>query len=142
LSKAKGVVRLACLPSCAATLLPDVIARFQLDHPAVTFEVEDALNSSIITLVREDRVDFGIGMADENDGDIEQIKLFDDAMMVVHPEGHPIAAAPTISVETLAAYPADPDEPRQQRARPGGRRVHRGSPTAHREAETAKAHRG
>jgi DNA-binding transcriptional LysR family regulator len=104
-SKAKGVVRLACLPSCAATLLPDVIARFQLDHPDVTFEVEDALNSAITTLVREDRVDFGIGMADENDDDIEQIKLFDDAMMVVHPEGHPIAAAATISVETLAAYP-------------------------------------
>ena len=104
-SKAKGLVRLACLPSCAATLLPDLIARFQLEHPNVTFEVEDALNSAIATLVREDRVDFGIGMADQNDGDLEQIKLFDDAMMLVHPEGHPVAEAPTISVETLAAYP-------------------------------------
>jgi DNA-binding transcriptional LysR family regulator len=104
-SKAKGLVRLACLPSCAATLLPDLIARFQLEHPNVTFEVEDALNSAIATLVREDRVDFGIGMADQNDGDLEQIKLFDDAMMLVHPEGHPVAEAPAISVETLAAYP-------------------------------------
>lgn len=104
-SKAKGLVRLACLPSCAATLLPDLIARFQLDHPNVTFEVEDALNSAIATLVREDRVDFGIGMADQGDGDLEQIKLFDDAMMVIHPEGHPVAEAATISVEILAAYP-------------------------------------
>lgn len=104
-SKAKGVVRLACLPSCAATLLPDLIARFQTDHPNVTFEVEDALNSSIASLVREDRVDFGIGMADEHDGDLEQLKLFDDAMVVVHPEEHPIAAEPTISVAILAAHP-------------------------------------
>ncbi|USQ98241.1 LysR family transcriptional regulator [Caulobacter sp. RL271] len=104
-SKTKGLVRLACLPSCAATMLPELIARFQLDHPNVTFEVEDALNSAIATLVREDRVDFGIGMADANDDDLEQIKLFDDAMMLVHPEGHPVADAPTISVETLATYP-------------------------------------
>lgn len=104
-SKAKGVVRLACLPSCAATLLPDLIARFQVDHPDVTFEVEDALNSSIATLVREDRVDFGIGMADENDGDLEQIKLFDDTMMVVYPQNHPIADRPDVTVEALAAYP-------------------------------------
>jgi len=104
-SKAKGVVRLACLPSCAATLLPDLIARFQLDHPNVTFEVEDALNSSIATLVREDRVDFGIGMADEADGDLEQIKLFDDALIVVHPAGHPIAEPAKVTVEALASHP-------------------------------------
>ncbi|KQV55634.1 MULTISPECIES: LysR family transcriptional regulator [unclassified Caulobacter] len=104
-SRAKGVVRLACLPSCAATLLPDLIARFQLDHPNVTFEVEDALNSAIATLVREDRVDFGIGMADGGAADLEQIKLFDDALTVVYPEGHPVADAAEVTVETLAAYP-------------------------------------
>jgi DNA-binding transcriptional LysR family regulator len=104
-SRAKGVVRLACLPSCAATLLPDLIARFQIDHPNVTFEVEDALNSAIATLVREDRVDFGIGMADGAAADLEQVKLFDDALTVVYPEGHPVADVADITVETLAAYP-------------------------------------
>jgi len=104
-SRAKGVVRLACLPSCAATLLPDLIARFQLDHPNVTFEVEDALNSAIATLVREDRVDFGIAMADGDAADLEQVKLFDDALTVVYPEGHPIADAEDVTVAALAAYP-------------------------------------
>lgn len=104
-SRAKGVVRLACLPSCAATLLPDLIARFQLDHSNVTFEVEDALNSAIATLVREDRVDFGIAMADADAADLEQVKLFDDALTVVYPEGHPIADVADVTVETLAAYP-------------------------------------
>jgi len=104
-SKAKGVVRLACLPSCAATLLPDLIARFHVDHQNVTFEVEDALNSAIATLVREDRVDFGIGMAEAGAADLEQVKLFDDALTVVYPDGHPIADAADVTVETLAAYP-------------------------------------
>lgn len=104
-SKVKGVVRLACLPSCAATLLPDLIARFQIDNPSATFVVEDALNSRVATMVREDRVDFGIGMADGEAGDLDLTRLFDDTLQIVHRQDHPIAQAPVIDVETLSLYP-------------------------------------
>ena len=84
-NRVKGVIRLACLPSCAASVLPNVIRDFQRENPEVTFVVRDVVNSSIASLVRSSEVDFGIAVKENLHSDLELIPLFNDTLHVVYP---------------------------------------------------------
>src|ERR1051326_8019649 len=88
--KAGRVIRLACLPSCAATLLPDLILKFRLQNPDTIFIVEDAINTQIHSLVREGRADFGICAQEGDDPDLLFEELFQDRLQIVHRAHHPI----------------------------------------------------
>lgn len=101
-TRAKGVIRMACLPSCAASLLPDVIRRFQDENTGVTFVVRDVVNSNIVSLVRSSEVDFGIAVMEEVHSDLEWTPLFSDMLHVVYPATD-APAANTGSCATLFA---------------------------------------
>jgi DNA-binding transcriptional LysR family regulator len=83
--RVKGVIRCACLPSCAASVLPNVIRDFQRDNPEVTFVVRDVVNSNIASLVRSSEVDFGIAVQDKIHSDLDSIPLFEDTLQIVYP---------------------------------------------------------
>jgi DNA-binding transcriptional LysR family regulator len=83
-TRAKGVIRLACLPSCAASLLPDLIREFTEESPGVTFVVRDVINSMIPALVRSGDVDFGVAVRDDAHSDLEWLRLFSDELHVVY----------------------------------------------------------
>ena len=88
-TRAKGVIRLACLPSCAASLLPDVIREFQQENAGVTFVVRDVVNNNIASLVRSREVDFGIGVEEEAHSDLEWTRLVRDELHVVYARSGP-----------------------------------------------------
>lgn len=104
-ARSGGVVRLACLPSCAATLLPDLIRRFRADRPEATFLVEDAVDAKVRARVIEGAVDFGICAHDGEDPELELDPLFDDQLQAVLRPGHPLAQADRITVEDLTRQP-------------------------------------
>ena len=83
-NRVKGVIRLACLPSCAASVLPNVIREFQRNNPEVTFVVRDVVNSNIASLVRSSEVDFGISVQDNSHSDLESVALFTDTLQIVY----------------------------------------------------------
>ena len=83
-TRTKSVIRLACLPSCAASLLPDLIRDFVRDYPGVTFVVRDVINSIIPALVRSSEVDFGVALRDDRSSDLQWIALFSDDLHVVY----------------------------------------------------------
>lgn len=104
-TRAKGVIRLACLPSCAASLLPDLIREFTEEAPGVTFVVRDVINSMIPALVRSGDVDFGVGVRDDAHSDLEWLRLFSDELhMVYTAQGSDESAAPPTAAE-LASGP-------------------------------------
>ena len=94
-TRAKGVIRLACLPSCAASVLPEVIREFQQENAGVTVVVRDVVNSNILSLVRSREVDFGIAAKEDIHSDLEWRGLFSDELHVVYalPELSPEEAA-------------------------------------------------
>jgi len=104
-AKRHGIVRLACLPSFASTLLPGVIARFRARHPRVSFVLKDAVGKHIVSMVREEVVDFGIGVVDAEEPDLETLYLMRDRMHVVFPRCHPLAKARKVTIDSLKAYP-------------------------------------
>ena len=90
ITRAKGgLIRLACLPSCAASLLPDVIRDFQQQSPGVTFVVRDVVNSNIVSLVRSSEVDFGIAVKEDLHSGLEWTGLFSDKLHIVYPPPGP-----------------------------------------------------
>jgi DNA-binding transcriptional LysR family regulator len=103
--RANNMIRLACLPSCAATLLPDLILQFRARFPEATFVVEDAINSQIRTLVRDGQVDFGIGAFENPENDLAFDPLFDDNLHVVFPLGHALASVERVTVSQLTQFP-------------------------------------
>jgi DNA-binding transcriptional LysR family regulator len=60
LSGTKGVLRLAALPSLAASLLPPMITRFRHRFPEIAVEVEDVLESQIADYIRSGAVDLAV----------------------------------------------------------------------------------
>jgi len=104
-TRAKGVIRLACLPSCAASLLPDLIRGFQQENPGVTFVVRDVVNSNIATLVRSQEVDFGIGATEDVHSDLEWTRLFNDELHVVYASPGPSPEEASTCAELLAHRP-------------------------------------
>lgn len=104
-TRAKGVIRLACLPSCAASLLPDVIREFQHESMGVTFVVRDVVNSNIASLVRSREVDFGIGVKEDVHSDLEWSPLFNDELHVVYASPGGSRIEPTSCAALLAQQP-------------------------------------
>ena len=104
-AKKRGIVRLACLPSFAATLLPPVVARFRGYYPGVQFVVRDAVGKRIAALVKTETVDFGITAGEISDPELDVQELMEDRMHAVFPRGHPLAQRKRITPRLLAGHP-------------------------------------
>ena len=100
-----GIVRIAALPSVAATVLPPLIARFKQRHPQIRITVRDSVGEHINAMVREEIVDFGIGSDVEPDAELETIPLFEDEMRAVVPASHPLARQTKVTLGRLIDEP-------------------------------------
>jgi DNA-binding transcriptional LysR family regulator len=103
--RADCTVRLACLPSCAASLLPEAMRRFKAQRPDAAFVLEDGLNARVRELVRQGKVDFGICVDDGSDGDLLSEPLFEDHLQAVFPSGESFEAGASIDVAELIQHP-------------------------------------
>jgi DNA-binding transcriptional LysR family regulator len=100
-----GVVRIAALPSFAASLLPDSIRLFRRQNPGASFAIRDVIASALLGLVRSDEVDLGLTGGNVDFPDIEVLFRASDEIRVVFPEGHPIGKFARITAERLAQFP-------------------------------------
>jgi DNA-binding transcriptional LysR family regulator len=100
-----GTVRLACLPSFAASLLPDLIREFRRELPHVSFQIRDVVASVVNALVRNEDVDVGLTGGDVPDASLEVLHAGEDRLCVVCPEGHPLTAERRIGLAEIVSYP-------------------------------------
>lgn len=100
----RGVVRLACIPSFAASALPDAITGFRSKHPHIIFSLKDANWSRVVAMVRSGEVDFGIGDKSTIEPDLEFIEVHEDRMQVIFRQDHPVAAMNKVTLARLAEH--------------------------------------
>jgi DNA-binding transcriptional LysR family regulator len=100
-----GVVRIAALPSFAASILPDAIKQFRTKNPGASFAVRDVIANALLGLVRSDEVDLGLTGGNVDFPDIEVLFRASDEIRVVFPQGHPIGKFARITAERLAQFP-------------------------------------
>jgi DNA-binding transcriptional LysR family regulator len=104
-TQARGIVRLAALPSVAAGVLPDAILKFREKRPNVTFDLKDVIAGQVLSLVQSEQVDFGVMGGSVKAADIETVFEARDRLHVVYPKGHRIARLKAITPTALAEFP-------------------------------------
>ena len=98
-------VRIACVPSIAATLLPTLISDFKRKQPLVDVVLKDVVWKRVLAMVRGEEVDIGIASADDEADDLSVTKLMEDRMHVVFPVGHPLDERRVVTLEDVLQYP-------------------------------------
>ena len=104
-ARRRGVVRLACLPSFAASILPAAVASFRAEYPAIQFIIRDAVGKRITSLLRDETVEFGITAGRIADQALDVTPLMSDRMHVVLRRDHPLAQRKRITPKSLLTHP-------------------------------------
>ncbi|MFM7026604.1 MAG: LysR family transcriptional regulator [Limnohabitans sp.] len=86
-----GQVAMAAMPSLAATVVPQVFARFQAQHPGVRLQLMDTLSDPAFDLVRAARVDFALTAANPAYADLDYLPLASDGFVLLIPRQHVLA---------------------------------------------------
>ena len=104
-----GRLRLAALPSLAATLIPQVVVRLRELHPGIQVEVEDVLAADIDDSVRNGQVDFAVTASLEVNGprpavpgDLRFESMATDVFRLVTAPDHPLARRDAVAWRSLA----------------------------------------
>jgi DNA-binding transcriptional LysR family regulator len=100
-----GLVRIACLDSLLAHVLPDAITTFNRRHPAVTYMVESGVHGRVAHLVAEGDVDIGLTFNLDDHPDLVLSADIAMPIMAMMAPGHPLARRPQVSVDDCAGYP-------------------------------------
>jgi DNA-binding transcriptional LysR family regulator len=86
-----GRVRMAVLPSLAASAAPAALARFTAAHPQVRVEMQDTLSGPAFDLVRAGQVDFAVTAANPAYADLAYTPLVADRFVLLLPPAHKLA---------------------------------------------------
>lgn len=108
----RGVIRLAALPTAAASFLPEAIAAFTQLYPGIEFRLRDGRAGEVLGWVRNGEVDAGISSSPDDASGLSYEPLLDDNLvLLVRDEGHRrarwktlpyIALTPDTSIRPLA----------------------------------------
>ncbi|MGO3320167.1 MAG: LysR substrate-binding domain-containing protein [Microbacterium gubbeenense] len=83
-----GSVRVAALPSVAATLLPQLVARMQRERPRIQLSVDDALAHVVIDRLLAGDVDYAVTTSDWVPEEVEFTPLTSDRFRVIFRADH------------------------------------------------------
>ncbi|SEJ37358.1 LysR family transcriptional regulator [Paraburkholderia diazotrophica] len=100
-----GIVRVACLPTFAASVLPELIIDMKREVPRVVFQIRDVVASTVNALVRNEEVDIGLTGGEVLDPMLEVLRTGVDRLVAVCPQAHPLARKRRIGLNDLAQAP-------------------------------------
>lgn len=100
-----GSVRLATLPSVAATVLPSLVAAMKRDTPDVAVDIDDTLAHLAIEQLLAGQVDFAITVDDDLPDGTEFTPLAADRFQVVFRHDHRFHGRESVTWREFAAEP-------------------------------------
>lgn len=103
--KSRGVIRVAALPSISSTVLPSAVARLKESYPGISVVLKDVLAQRLVTMVKAEEVDFGIGSLNGTDTEVRFTLLLTDRIVVVFLPGSALEQKKVIKLNDLAALP-------------------------------------
>lgn len=95
----RGHVTIACVPSVALRLMPNVLASFKLEHPMVNVTLREVSRRQIIHSLRSGEVELGVANVPGEDPDLDARLLLTDSFALVMRRDHALAARKTVSWE-------------------------------------------
>ena len=101
----RGRVIIACLPSIAYRIMPQVIAVNDAKHPRMRVIVRDLNLKGIVAAVSEDKADLGIASMPPTGSSLDGLVLARDRFYAIVPRGHPLADGSAVRWKELAGFP-------------------------------------
>lgn len=101
----RGVVRIAATPATGIALLPPTVKKFIAAHPRVELELNDCAPDQFYTMIRNEQVDFGLGIPPEDRTEFDWHILHDDPIHLVCHRDHPFARQDTVDWAALDRVP-------------------------------------
>lgn len=99
-----GIIHIAETTTVSRRFLPQLIKEFKELHPSVRFVLHHGFYTEIEQRVLDGTADLGFTDA-RQEALLSYHFLFDDEMMAVMPQDHPLAAQDTVSLSDLTNYP-------------------------------------
>lgn len=100
-----GRVRVAAVPSVAATVLPKAITQFIKNFPGVEIELRDMDSTTILHELSRGRLDIGIASAGLSGGTLHRVELLSDQFGLVCTVDHPLTKqSPNLTWEMISQY--------------------------------------
>ncbi len=106
----EGSLTIATTHTQARYALPQVVRRFTQAFPKVHLVLHQASPAEIVSLLQSGEADIGIATealdaGNASAGNFASFDFYDWHHVVVVPDGHPLAATPSPSLEAIAAHP-------------------------------------
>ena len=101
--KVEGKLRVGS-SSITTLWMPEVVHYFKENYPKVSIEILDGNCDEIREWIIHGQVDCGFLSSIVAD-DLKFYPLWDDPLCAVFPEGHPLAARPSVTLSQLFQYP-------------------------------------
>ncbi|HKT96127.1 MAG TPA: LysR family transcriptional regulator [Paraburkholderia sp.] len=101
----RGTIRLACLPTFAASVLPELVIGMKREVPRVAFQIRDVVASTVNALVRNEDADVGLTGGEVSDPMLEVLHAGVDRLVAVCPRTHPLAKKRRVELDDLARAP-------------------------------------
>jgi DNA-binding transcriptional LysR family regulator len=100
-----GRVRLFANASSVIGYLPERLNAFCARYPMVSIELQERLSAEVLRACLDDVADLGVCVADEIPNGLEAWSFAEDPLMVVLPQGHPLAALDRLRLPEVAVHP-------------------------------------
>jgi LysR family hydrogen peroxide-inducible transcriptional activator len=101
----KGRVRLGCLPTTGAYLLPRILAQFSSKHPQIQVSLREESSPALGQCLEKGEVDLAIMDEAGLLSALEREKLFSEDLLIAIPPSHRLARKRTLSLKELRDEP-------------------------------------
>ena len=101
----KTLVRLACTDGMAFDLLPGLLARFRLQHPGVSFDLQVGSAMQVAEWIRRNDCDVAFQFSLAPERDVEIIAAWPAPVLLLLDCTHPLMQQPGVTMEDLHHYP-------------------------------------
>lgn len=98
----RGRLRMGVTQTFSALYLPAIVEDFARDYPLIDLELLELANADIEAGVEDGRLHLGIGVP-RRDTMLRAVPLYEDRLMFVCSERHPLSIQAVVGVEQLAA---------------------------------------
>lgn len=96
-----GHVSLAVVPSLAAFWIPQILRQYRQQFPKIRLHLHDASSARCHEMVRQGMVDFSLSSQPGVPGEVDAELLFEEALYIAFPPGHPMGTRHTIGLQAL-----------------------------------------
>jgi DNA-binding transcriptional LysR family regulator len=101
----RGTLSLACVPTIAATILPQALQSFQTSYPGINIHLHELAAEDLLDCIRRRDADFGIGPEIEGLAEFQFIPLFNDPIYALATQDFPFRKRTAVELAELSAYP-------------------------------------